>query len=38
MGQAADEVRAKADTVTDANDAEGFAKAVATLLARQQGR
>jgi hypothetical protein len=38
MGQAADEVKAKADTVTDANGAEGFAKAVAKLLARQQGR
>jgi len=38
MGQAADEVKAKATMTTDANDADGFAKAIDALLARQVGQ
>jgi Cof subfamily protein (haloacid dehalogenase superfamily) len=38
MGQAADEVKARATTTTASNDAEGFAKAVEMLLAQDRGQ
>jgi Cof subfamily protein (haloacid dehalogenase superfamily) len=38
MGQASDEVKAGATAVTDTNEADGFAKAIAKLLERQNRR
>jgi hypothetical protein len=37
MGQSADEVKSEAALTTDSNDADGFAKAVAAMLAGQEG-